>query len=68
VSLPMSVDENGKSVRAGEAGISRNTPALAAMMRTIWNNDERYRKYWESIPGCYQWATLQSGTRTAISW
>ena len=23
------------------------------MMRTVRNNDERYRKYWETIPGCY---------------
>lgn len=23
------------------------------MMRMVYNNDERYRKYWETIDGCY---------------
>ena len=23
------------------------------MFRGVYNDDERYRKYWESIPGCY---------------
>jgi acetyl-CoA synthetase len=28
------------------------------MMRTIWNDDERYRKYWNTVPGCYTAADL----------
>ena len=23
------------------------------MMRTIWGDDDRYKKYWEDFPGCY---------------
>jgi len=48
------VDENGKSVEPGKRGFLAIRQPWPAMMRTIWNNDERYRKYWESIPGCYQ--------------
>jgi len=48
------VDENGKSVEPGKRGFLAIRQPWPAMMRTIWNNDERYRKYWETIPGCYQ--------------
>ncbi|MFZ1897058.1 acetate--CoA ligase [Methanoregula sp.] len=48
------VDKDGKSVEPGKSGFLVIRQPWPAMMRTIWNNDERYRKYWETIPGCYQ--------------
>jgi acetyl-CoA synthetase len=47
------VDKEGKSVEAGKSGFLVIRQPWPAMMRTIYNNDERYRKYWETIPGCY---------------
>ncbi|MFA6364467.1 acetate--CoA ligase [Methanoregula sp.] len=46
-------DKDGKSVEPGKSGFLVIRQPWPAMMRTIWNNDERYRKYWETIPGCY---------------
>ncbi|MGB8220010.1 MAG: acetate--CoA ligase [Methanoregula sp.] len=48
------VDKEGKSVEPGKSGFLVIRQPWPSMMRTIWNNDERYRKYWETIPGCYQ--------------
>ncbi|MFA5237668.1 MAG: acetate--CoA ligase [Methanoregula sp.] len=48
------VDKDGKSLEPGKRGFLVIRQPWPAMMRTIWNNDERYRKYWETIPGCYQ--------------
>ncbi|MGA2698777.1 MAG: acetate--CoA ligase [Methanoregula sp.] len=48
------VDKDGKSVEPGKSGFLAIRQPWPSMMRTIWNNDERYRKYWETIPGCYQ--------------
>jgi len=48
------VDKDGKSVEPGKSGFLVIRQPWPSMMRTIWNNDERYRKYWETIPGCYQ--------------
>lgn len=48
------VDKDGITVEPGTRGFLAIRQPWPAMMRTIWNNDERYRKYWESIPGCYQ--------------
>jgi len=48
------VDKDGKSMEPGKSGFLVMRQPWPSMMRTIWNNDERYRKYWESIPGCYQ--------------
>ncbi|MEN6395197.1 MAG: acetate--CoA ligase [Methanoregula sp.] len=48
------VDKDGKSVEPGKRGFLAIRQPWPAMMRTIWDNDERYRKYWETIPGCYQ--------------
>ncbi|MEN6611648.1 MAG: acetate--CoA ligase, partial [Methanoregulaceae archaeon] len=48
------VDKDGKSVEPGKSGFLVIREPWPAMMRTIYNNDERYRKYWETIPGCYQ--------------
>ena len=47
------VDKDGNSVKLGESGLLVIRQPWPAMMRTIYNNDERYRKYWETIPGCY---------------
>ncbi|MGA9086347.1 MAG: acetate--CoA ligase [Methanoregula sp.] len=47
------VDKEGKSVEPGKSGFLVIRQPWPAMMRTIYNNDERYRKYWETIPGCY---------------
>jgi acetyl-CoA synthetase len=47
------VDKDGKSVGPGMRGFLAIRQPWPAMMRTIWDNDERYRKYWETIPGCY---------------
>ncbi|MEN6611679.1 MAG: acetate--CoA ligase, partial [Methanoregulaceae archaeon] len=48
------VDKDGKSVEPGKSGFLVIREPWPAMMRTIYNNEERYRKYWETIPGCYQ--------------
>jgi acetyl-CoA synthetase len=48
------VDKDGKPVEPGKSGFLVIRQPWPSMMRTIWNNDERYRKYWETIPGCYQ--------------
>ena len=42
-----------KAVDPGQSGLLVIKEPWPAMMRTVWNNDERYRKYWESVPGCY---------------
>jgi acetyl-CoA synthetase len=47
------VDKDGKPVEPGTSGFLVIRQPWPSMMRTIWNNDERYRKYWETIPGCY---------------
>jgi acetyl-CoA synthetase len=47
------VDKDGKSVEPGKSGLLVVREPWPAMMRTVYNNDERYRKYWETIPGCY---------------
>lgn len=48
------VDKDGNNVEPGKSGFLVIKKPWPSMMRTIWNNDERYRKYWETIPGCYQ--------------
>ena len=47
------VDKDGKPVEPGTRGFLVIRQPWPSMMRTIWNNDERYRKYWETIPDCY---------------
>ncbi|MCK9322557.1 MAG: acetate--CoA ligase [Candidatus Methanomethylophilaceae archaeon] len=47
------VDKNGKSVAPGTGGFLVIRTPWPAMFRTVYNNDERYRKYWETIEGCY---------------
>jgi acetyl-CoA synthetase len=52
------VDTDGNSVPPGTGGLLVVKGPWPSMMRTIWENDERYRKYWETIPGCYTAADL----------
>jgi acetyl-CoA synthetase len=47
------VDKEGTSVRPGTGGFLVIKKPWPAMLRTIYKNDERYRKYWETIPNCY---------------
>ena len=47
------VDKDGKSVRPGTGGFLVIKKPWPSMLRTIYKNDERYRKYWETIPDCY---------------
>lgn len=47
------VDKDGKPVEPGRSGFLVIREPWPSMMRTVYNNEERYRKYWETIPGCY---------------
>jgi len=47
------VDKDGKSVAPGTGGFLVIREPWPAMLRTVYKNDERYRKYWETIPDCY---------------
>ena len=52
------VDKTGKPVPPGTGGLLVIKEPWPSMMRTIWNDDERYCKYWDTIPGCYTAADL----------
>lgn len=47
------VDKNGKSVAPGTGGFLAIREPWPSMLRTVYNDDERYRKYWNTIPGWY---------------
>jgi len=47
------VDKNGNSVKPGTGGLLVIKSPWPAMLRTVYKDDERYRKYWETIPGVY---------------
>jgi acetyl-CoA synthetase len=48
------VNKNGEPVKANEGGYLVIKRPWPSMLRTIWNDDERYRKaYWSEIPGVY---------------
>ncbi len=47
------VDKEGKPVKPGTGGFLVIKSPWPAMFRTVYQNDERYRKYWYTIPGCY---------------
>jgi acetyl-CoA synthetase len=48
------VDRTGKSVGADEGGYLVIKHPWPSMLRTIWGDDDRYRKtYWSEIPGFY---------------
>jgi acetyl-CoA synthetase len=47
------VDKDGNSVKPGTGGLLVIKSPWPAMLRTVWQDDERYRKYWETIKGVY---------------
>ena len=47
------VDKEGNSVPPGTGGFLAIKAPWPAMFRTVYKNDERYRKYWETIDGVY---------------
>ena len=47
------VDPSGEPVAAGEGGLLVIRKPLPYMLRTVWNDPERYADYWSSIDGCY---------------
>jgi len=47
------VDKDGNSVKPGTGGLLVVKSPWPAMLRTVWKDDARYRKYWETIPGVY---------------
>lgn len=48
------VTKAGKPVGANEGGYLVITHPFPSMLRTIWGDDERYKKtYWSEIPGVY---------------
>ena len=47
------VDRQGNPVRPGTGGLLVIKEPWPSMMRTVWGDDARYRKYWNTIPGCY---------------
>jgi acetyl-CoA synthetase len=47
-------NREGQSVGTNEGGYLVITKPWPSMLRTIWNDDERYQKqYWSEIPGVY---------------
>jgi len=47
------VDKDGNSVKPGTGGLLVIKSPWPAMMRTVYKDDERYRKYWYTINGYY---------------
>jgi acetyl-CoA synthetase len=47
------VDKEGSPVSAGQGGLLVIREPWPAMLRTVYNNDERYRRYWNQIQNCY---------------
>ncbi|WP_406656128.1 acetate--CoA ligase [Methanolobus sp. ZRKC2] len=47
------VNENGEPVPAGTGGFLVIKEPWPSMMRTVYNNDERYRQYWNTIGNYY---------------
>jgi acetyl-CoA synthetase len=45
------VDADGNEVSRGKGGLLALKRPFPHMMRTIWNQPERYREYWTEIPG-----------------
>ena len=46
-------DKNGKMAPPGTGGFLVIKRPWPSMFRTVYKNDERYRKYWETVPGVY---------------
>ena len=47
------VDKDGTPVKPGTGGLLVIKSPWPSMLRTVYKDDERYRKYWETIPGVY---------------
>jgi acetyl-CoA synthetase len=48
------VDKQGNPVPAGEGGFLVIKRPWPSMLRTIFNDDERFKQqYWSQVPGCY---------------
>jgi acetyl-CoA synthetase len=47
------VDKDGTPVKPGTGGFLVIKSPWPSMLRTVWKDDERYRKYWETIEGVY---------------
>ncbi len=47
------VDKDGVPVKPGTGGLLVIKSPWPSMLRTVWQDDERYRKYWETIKGVY---------------
>jgi acetyl-CoA synthetase len=45
------VDHEGNEVPRGKGGLLALKRPFPHMMRTLWNDDARYRDYWTEIPG-----------------
>ncbi|MFO0611424.1 MAG: acetate--CoA ligase [Polyangiaceae bacterium] len=51
---PAVVTKEGKTVPAGSGGLLVIKRPWPSMLRTVWGDDERFRKtYFSDIPGCY---------------
>jgi acetyl-CoA synthetase len=52
--VPDVVTKDGTPVAAGEGGMLVLRKPWPSMLRTVWGDDERFRKqYFSDIPGCY---------------
>jgi len=52
--VPKILDENGKEVPRGEGGKLFLTQPWPSMLRTLWDDDSRFKKqYWSEVPGLY---------------
>ncbi|MCP9463286.1 MAG: acetate--CoA ligase [Nitrospira sp.] len=47
------VDRDGKSLPPNVGGLAVIKKPWPSMMRTIYNDPERYQTYWNTIPNCY---------------
>ncbi|MGA2121472.1 MAG: acetate--CoA ligase [Methanoregula sp.] len=47
------VDKDGKSLPPGTGGFLAIREPWPSMLRTVYHDEERYKKYWNTIPGCY---------------
>jgi len=47
------VDPDGGPVDVGQGGLLVIRKPLPYMLRTVWNDPDRYAEYWSSIDGCY---------------
>jgi acetyl-CoA synthetase len=47
------VDKDGKPVPTGTGGFLVLKEPWPSMFRAVFNDPERYQKYWNTIPGCY---------------